>query len=130
MFSTLELVLFMLLSSSKMDSLLERSLLLSDKSLIILCADSLLSLVVGLSSKLVLFSKESCLEISFSIMRSTLQKKKNTFSFGYDILMKMYSLCFLYFLGVTFSFFLELPGLLARAACGYENNQDPKGRFA
>lgn len=74
-FSTLELVLFMLLSSFKMGSLLACSRLLLDKNKIILFAGSVAlssSLVVALSSILVLFSKESCLESSFSILRSTL----------------------------------------------------------
>lgn len=78
LFSTWELVSSVLLSSSTTDSLLDRCLLLSDDSMTILCVGSTVlspSLVFVLSSKSVLFCMESCMEMFFSTMRSTLQMK-------------------------------------------------------
>lgn len=46
-------------------------------------------------------------------------------SFWYDISIIMYSVCFIYLLGLTFSFFLQLLDLLARAVCWSENYQNP-----
>lgn len=98
-FPILELVSFMLRSSSKMDSVLERSLIIVGESMTMLCFGSVAlssNLLVVLSSKMALLSLESFLERAFSIKSSSLQEKKtHTFTFGYDILMIIYSICLL-----------------------------------